>query len=261
MNNIRISYIQADLVWEDSRANLKRFECYLKQIKDVDLVILPEMFNTGFSANVKKLAQSQDGKLTQWLMFQSKSFNFAIMGSAIIEDSGKYYNRLLMASPDGELRYYDKRHLFRMGGEDESFDSGRRVEIFNYLGWRIRPLICYDLRFPVWSRNVNNYDLLIYVANWPAVRSEVWKTLLKARAIENQSYVVGVNRVGSDGMKINYSGNSMVVDPKGNAISEIAENTEGFNKITLSLDELIKFREKFPVHLDADDFKILGVDR
>jgi predicted amidohydrolase len=260
MDKIAITYIQTDLFWENSAANLEKFERYFKQIKDTHMVILPEMFNTGFSMNVKDLAQGQNGEVVQWLLNQSKKNSFAIVGSTIICDENKHYNRLLMVSPNGEINYYDKRHLFRMGNEGDNFDAGTRMAIFNYLGWRIRPLICYDLRFPVWSRNQNNYDMLIYVANWPAARCEVWKTLLKARAIENQCYVVGVNRIGEDGMKISYAGDSMVIDPKGNVISEIVENKEGFSTITLSLSELQNFKEKFPVHLDADNFKIMDID-
>ena len=260
MDNIKITYIQTDLCWEDSPVNLEKFERYFEQIKDTHLVILPEMFNTGFSMNVKELAQPMHGDLVQWLLSQSKKFNFTIIGSAIIKDSEKYYNRLLMVSPNGVINCYDKHHLFRMGKEDENFDAGMRMEIFNHLGWRIRPLICYDLRFPIWSRNRSNYDMLIYVANWPAARHEVWKTLLKARAIENQCYVVGVNRIGTDGMNISYSGDSVVIDAKGNVVSEIAKNCEGFNTISLLLSELQNFREKFPVHLDADDFRLMGID-
>lgn len=257
MEKLTLTYIQADLIWEDSSANLNNFENYFKQIKDTDLVVLPEMFNTGFSMNVKELAQPQSGEVVQWLLAQAQKYNFAIMGSAIIYEAQHYYNRLIMAFPTGEIKWYDKRHLFRMGKEDKNFSAGMRMEIFDYLGWRIRPLICYDLRFPVWSRNQNNYDLLIYVSNWPASRSEVWKTLLKSRAIENQCYVVGVNRIGYDGMGIEYTGDSMIINSRGNCISEIPENNVGLATVTISLNELQQFREKFPVHLDADDFRIM----
>jgi len=259
MDNLTVVYIQADLIWENSDANLKNFEKYFKQIEKADIVVLPEMFNTGFSMNVKELAQTMQGEVATWLKTKAMEHKFAIMGSIIINDENNYYNRLLMAYPNGELEWYDKRHLFRMGNEHENYSAGSRMPVFNYLGWRIRPLICYDLRFPVWSRNQNNYDLLIYVANWPKSRSEVWLTLLKARAIENQCYVVGVNRVGTDGMGIEYSGDSMVIDPKGNVVSALSENANGIGISSISLSELQLFRQKFPVHFDADDFNILGI--
>jgi len=256
MDNLTIAYIQSDLVWEDSLANLNKFENYFKQIEQADLVILPEMFNTGFTMNVKQFAQPKNGHVTQWLKSQALQNNFAIMGSTIISNEANYFNRLLMIYPCTELKWYDKRHLFRMGNEHQTFTAGERIRVFPYIGWRIRPLICYDLRFPVWSRNLNNYDLLVYVANWPAPRREVWKTLLKARAIENQCYVVGVNRIGKDGMNIEYAGDSMVINPKGEIISEVPEHTEGIGIATISLPELNSFRKKFPVHLDSDNFQI-----
>ncbi len=259
MDKLNIAYIQADLIWENSAANLKMFENRLKQIKKADLVVLPEMFNTGFTMNVKKQAQLPTGEAILWLKQMAKEYNFAIMGSIIITDGSKTYNRLIMAYPTGEINWYNKRHLFRMGDEHKSFAAGSQKLISNYMGWRICPLICYDLRFPVWSRNQNNYDLLIYVANWPAARRKVWKTLLKARAIENQSYVIGVNRVGIDGMNIEYSGDSVVIDPKGIVISQLSESTEGIGIATISLNELQQFRDKFPVHYDADDFTVSNI--
>jgi predicted amidohydrolase len=260
MNNLTIAYIQADLIWENSSANLKKFENHFEQIEQADIVVLPEMFNTGFTMNVDEMAQKYNGELVQWMKQQALKHNFAILGSAIINDKDKNYNRFIMAYPCGDIKYYDKRHLFRMGNEHENFEAGSRMEIFKFAGWRIRPLICYDLRFPVWSRNRNNYDVLIYVANWPAARNEVWNTLLKARAIENQCYVIGVNRIGNDGMNIEYTGNSMVIDPRGNIISQQSENKEGIEILTISLSKLNDFRKKFPVHFDADVYTLLGLD-
>lgn len=257
MNNLTIAYIQANLVWENSEANLQKFENQFKDIDKADIVILPEMFNTGFTMNVAKQAQQHDGVVVKWMQEQATTHNFAVFGSVIINDAGKIFNRFIMAYPNQKINWYDKRHLFRMGKEHENFTAGSKIQISEYSNWRIRPLICYDLRFPVWSRNTNNYDLLIYVANWPAARRNVWNTLLKARAIENQCYVVGVNRIGKDGMNIEYSGDSMIINPKGNIVSELPVNKEGIGITTISLNELQKFRDKFPVGFDADDFNIL----
>jgi len=256
MENLNIALLQPDLAWENTSANLTKLEAMFKQVGPVDLVFLPEMFNTGFSMNVKDLAQSMNGKVVNWMKEQALENNFGMVGSTIIENNQQVFNRLIMAYPCASVKYYDKRHLFRMGEEDKQFSKGTKSKVFNYYGWRIKTLICYDLRFPVWSRNRNDYDLLVYVANWPGSRNEVWKTLLKARAIENQCYVVGVNRVGTDGTGITYSGNSMVIDPKGTIISSLEPNEEGICKATLSLPDLQIFREKFPVHLDADEFEL-----
>jgi predicted amidohydrolase len=260
MNDLRVAYIQTALAWEDSEANLKMFDGYLDKITDTDLVVFPEMFNTGFSMNVEKLAQSVNGKVVSWMKSKALENNFAIAGSIMAKDHGRYVNRFIMAYPCGDAVWYDKRHLFRMGEEDKVFSPGKSIEVFNFYGWKVRPLICYDLRFPVWSRNRNDYDLLIYVANWPAPRRHVWETLLKARAIENQCYVIGVNRIGTDGMGLSYSGNSVVIDPKGFVISALNEGETGIGNAVLNLDELNQFREKFPVHLDADEFTINGLD-
>jgi predicted amidohydrolase len=256
MDKITIAYIQADLVWEDSVKNLALFNDYINKIEKADLVVLPEMFNTGFSMNVEKLAQPAKGAVLNWMKEKALENNFAIAGSLMVNDSGNYFNRFTFVYPCNDVKTYDKRHLFRMGNEHQIFSPGTLQPVFDYLGWKIRPLICYDLRFPVWSRNRNNYDLLIYVANWPAPRREVWKILLKARAIENQCYVLGVNRVGADGMNLQYKGDSMLVDYKGNVISELPEDESGIAYASICLSELQKFRDKFPVYLDADDFEI-----
>ncbi|HAM99112.1 MAG TPA: amidohydrolase [Marinilabiliales bacterium] len=256
MENLKVAFIQTDLAWENPSANIKTSDRWVDQVGTADVIVLPEMFNTGFTMNVASMAQSNSGQTIQWMKNKSLENNTSIMGSLIVRDEEKYYNRFVMAYPCADIRWYDKRHLFRMGGEHENFSAGNHQRVFKYFGWRIKPLICYDLRFPVWSRNRNNYDLLIYVANWPAPRREVWKTLLKARAIENQCYVIGVNRVGTDGMGITYAGDSMIIDFKGQVISELPEGEQGIGTATLSMSELRIFREKFPVHLDADDFEI-----
>lgn len=258
MDKLKVAYIQSDIEWENSSKNLRKLDDLLNSIEDADLVVLPEMFNTGFTMNVEKVAQSNNGMVSLWLKKYALERNCALMGSTIVKEEAKFYNRLMMAFPCSAVQHYDKRHLFRMGNEHEQFSPGSQRTIFNFMGWRIKPLICYDLRFPVWSRNENNYDLLVYVANWPGARREVWNTLLKARAIENQCYVIAVNRVGNDGMGINYTGDSMIINPRGEIISELPINSEGVGYAELSLSELNSFRKKFPVHLDADSFKVLG---
>ena len=255
MKNLNIALIQEDIVWENSYANLNLFDKKLKNIAAADLVILPEMFNTGFSMNPEKVAQGKNGVAVSWMKEKAIEGNFAMIGSIATQENNKYYNRLMMSYPCTSVKHYDKRHLFRMGGEHEEYSAGTESKVWPYFGWRIKALVCYDLRFPVWSRNKNDYDLLIYIANWPAPRAEVWKTLLKARAIENQCYVVGVNRVGQDGRGIKYNGDSMVVDPKGIVIEKL-DNKPGIITSQLNLSELNVFREQFPVHLDADEFEL-----
>lgn len=256
MGTLRITYIQPDIIWEDADANLLQYDQYLEQSQPSDIVILPEMFSSGFTMHTKHVAQMMDGKCVQWMINRSQHLQTAIMGSLVIEEKGKYYNRMLFITPEGNLHIYDKRHLFRMGNEHEVYQQGKTSIVFEYKGWRIKPIICYDLRFPVWIRNRNNYDLLVCVANWPAARSTVFTTLLKARAIENQCYVAGVNRVGRDTNGLYYSGDSSIIDPKGEIISSLKEEKNGIGFAELSMVELNKFREKFPVMLDADDFEL-----
>jgi len=260
MDKLKVAIIQSNLIWENSSGNLDLFNIHLKKISQADIVVLPEMFNTGFTQNVAEMAQPINGPVVSWMKKRALENNYALLGSLIIKEDEKYFNRFIMAFPCTDIKWYDKRHLFRMGGEHENFTSGTKQQIFSYIGWRIKPLICYDLRFPVWSRNKNNYDLLVYVSNWPQPRREVWITLLKARAIENQCYVIGVNRVGTDGMGIEYSGDSMVIGPKGEVLCELPKGQEGIGEVTLSLSELEAFRTKFPVFADADTFTISGVE-
>ncbi len=281
--NLKITTIQSDLHWENVDENLAMFTEKIASInEETDLIVLPEMFTTGFTMNSAKLAESMNGKSVLWMKNQSKNTNAVIVGSLIIKEEfltspleGRlrgvnYFNRLIWAQPDGVILHYDKRHLFRMANEHEHFSAGNTRLIVELKGWKICPLICYDLRFPVWSRNKPTthhsppithypspaYDCLIYIANWPEARKEPWSKLLEARAIENQVYVVGVNRVGTDGKDISYSGNSAVIDPKGNAISTIPEHQNSIQTIELNRQELEEFREKFPVGLDGDDFDI-----
>ena len=258
MNNLNFSCIQSDLVWENIDSNLNMFSEKLKLIsKDTDIVILPEMFTTGFSMNSLQLAESMNGKSVNWMKEQAKKQNKIIIGSVIIKENKNYYNRCITMFPNGEYFTYDKGHLFRMEKEHEDFTKGKTKTIFKHNGWRICTLICYDLRFPVWSRNKNDYDLMIYIASWPESRREVWNTLLKARAIENQSYVIGVNRIGKDGEGITYSGDTVIIDPKGRIIQKAKDYQEEIINADLSLSELNQFREKFPVFLDADEFKLV----
>ena len=256
--NLKITVLQSELHWENVDKNLSMFTDKIASITDAtDLIVLPEMFTTGFTMDSAKFAETKSGKTIQWMKLQAKNKNAAIVGSIIIAEEGKYYNQLIWANPDGEIWSYNKRHLFRMAGENQYYSAGTERIIVDWKGWKICPLICYDLRFPVWSRNqMPLYDCLIYIANWPEARKEPWSKLLEARAIENQVYVLGVNRVGVDGKNIPYSGNSVVIDPKGNAISKIPSHQNYIQTIELNRQELDDFREKFPVSIDADDFEI-----
>ena len=256
--NLKITIIQSELHWENVEENLAMFAKKIEAINEqTDIVVLPEMFTTGFSMESVKLAEKMDGKSVKWMKQLAVKKNVVVTGSLIIEEEGNYYNRLIWAQPDETILTYDKRHLFRMAEEDKHFTAGEDRLIVEWKGWKICPLICYDLRFPVWSRNsLPAFDCLIYIANWPEARKEPWNKLLEARAIENQVYVVGVNRVGVDGKEISYSGNSAVIDPKGNAISDITPELNEVITIELNKTDLEDFREKFPVGLDADDFEV-----
>lgn len=254
---LKIAAFQFDLEWENIQANLEKVDRLLESLPaDVDIVFLPEMFSTGFTMNAATVAETMDGKTIVWLKERSSKYGVAICGSLVTQEGGKFYNRLVFVEPSGKISHYDKRHLFTMGGENKAYTHGQSRLILDYLGWRICPLICYDLRFPVWSRNLKNYDLLAYVANWPEQRSLVWNMLMKARAIENQSYVVGVNRVGADGNKITYSGQSQIIDAKGTELAVGKEYSEEVVFAELSYSKLERFRTKFPVLDDADPYSI-----
>jgi omega-amidase len=258
MQDLKISLIQSPLHWESPDANMAMFEEKIWKIREqTDIIILPEMFTTGFTMHARELAEPMNYKACKWMKQQAAQTKAVVTGSVIIKENGKYFNRLLWVEPDGQFFHYDKRHLFRMAEEDKTFFAGNKKLIREVKGWKIFPLICYDLRFPVWSRNVGNeYDLLIYVANWPQARSTAWKTLLKARAIENLSYCVGLNRVGEDAKGISYSGDSQLINYKGEELFNAADE-ECIHTISLNYDELKAFREKFPADLDADKFEIL----
>jgi predicted amidohydrolase len=267
MKNLQISIIQADLVWENKSANLKQLEEKILQLPYTEIVVLPEMFSTGFSMRSKDLAETMEGETVQWMRTIAKQKKIILTGSLIIEKEGRYFNRLIWMLPNGELGYYDKRHLFGYAGEHQHYSSGNKRLIASVKGWKINLIICYDLRFPVWMRqqkdtegsfeNVHSeYDLLICVANWPEKRVNAWRTLLMARAIENQCYVVAVNRVGNDGNGNYHSGNSMVINPLGEIVFEKAHETFE-HTLQLNGSLLSEIRTSLPFLKDADQFLIL----
>jgi len=253
---LNVTIIQTNLNWENKVVNLLHIEELINSIEsETDLIILPEMFSTGFSMNSKLLAEDESGVTVNWMKQISKKNNCLLIGSIIAEQEHKYFNRLYCVFPNGNFLTYDKRHLFSYGNEHLHYYSGNEQLIVDWLGWKICPLICYDLRFPVWSRNTMNYDLLIYVANWPNRRAFAWNTLLKARAIENQSYTIGVNRVGVDGIGLEYSGDSQILDFVGNTLFEIS-NVECQKTISLDKESQIAFRSQFGFLNDQDKFNI-----
>ena len=261
MSTLTISTIQTSLLWEEKSANLRMLEQKIASIEEkTEIVVLPEMFSTGFSMNPSLLAEKMDGETIQWMQRVSRENGVIITGSVIIEEEGMFYNRLIWMLPNGQYGHYDKRHLFAYAGEDEKYSAGNKRLIASAKGWKINLQVCYDLRFPVWARQQKKedgaeYDLLLYVANWPERRSHAWKTLLCARAIENHCYVIGVNRVGTDGNNIYHSGNSLVIDPLGQVLYHMADEEDVFT-ITLQKEKLEEVREKFPFWKDADSFNI-----
>ncbi len=254
MSVIRVALIQSELVWQDSLANQRYFEQQFRQHPGVQLFVLPEMFNSGFSMDSTRIAETMEGLTVQWMQQQAKLTGAALCGSVAIADQGQIFNRLLFVTPDAVVQFYDKRHLFRMGGEQQHYQAGSERVIVTYLGFRFCLQVCYDLRFPVFARNQQDYDALIYVANWPQPRRLAWRTLLQARAIENQAYVLGCNRIGSDANSLNYSGDSLVVDYLGQICSELPVGQAGVLVTELDLDALQQFKQKFPAYLDADAF-------
>ena len=261
MSTLAITTIQTDLIWEEKSANLLMLEQKINRIEQkTEIVVLPEMFNTGFSMKPERLAETMDGESVEWMKRMSRENGIVLTGSLMIEEDGNYYNRMIWMLPNGQYGHYDKRHLFAYAEEDKHYSPGNKRLIASVKGWKINLLVCYDLRFPVWARQVQNeagaeYDVLIYVANWPERRSHAWKTLLCARAIENQCYVVGVNRVGNDGNEIYHSGNSLVIDPLGQVLYHLADEEE-VNSITLEKETLHELRAKFRFWKDADRFNI-----
>jgi predicted amidohydrolase len=258
MSVLKVTTFQAYLFWENTAKNLQNLGLRLSGIREkTDLIVLPEMFNTGFSMNTEALAEEMNGTTMKWMLQQAKRFDCVVTGSLIIKEKNKFYNRLIWMRPDGSFEKYDKRHLFGMGKEDDYYTPGKDKLIVELNGWKICPVICYDLRFPVWLRNKNpEYDLLLIVANWPEKRSLHWRTLIPARAVENLSYVVGVNRVGHDGNEIYHSGDSMCIDPNGKTVY-YKPNDEDLYTFSISKEEVVKARRLFPFLKDADNFKLL----
>ena len=262
MSTLAITIIQSNLIWEEKSANLRLFEKKIMDIEEkTEVVVLPEMFSTGFSMKPEGLAETMDGETIGWMRRVSRENGIILTGSVIIKENENFYNRLVWMLPNGEYGYYDKRHLFAYGEEDKHYSAGKKRLIASVKGWKINLQVCYDLRFPVWARQQPKedgaeYDVLIYVANWPERRSHAWKTLLCARAIENQCYVVGVNRVGTDGNNIYHSGNSLVIDPLGQVLYHMADEEDVFT-IALQKEKLEEVRTRFPFWQDADPFNII----
>ncbi len=256
---LKVALIQSDLVWENPKQNRLNFTKKITAIsQQVDLIILPEMCTTGFTMHASELAENMQGESVKWMVEMAKMSNAAIVGSFIITEANKYYNRLLFVHPEGKIEIYDKRHTFTLAGEDKVYEAGNKKIIVDYKGWKICPLVCYDLRFPVWARNTEDYDLLLYVANWPKLRITAWDALLKARAIENMTYCVGVNRVGLDINNYEYSGSSAVYDVLGEKISNIALGKEQTEIVTLDKNHIKKYRDRFRFLGDKDIFNLIA---
>ncbi len=262
MQDLKIAFIQTRLYWEDPRANRLHFDRLLDNIQSKpDLIVLPETFNTGFPVDPALLAEKPDGESFRWLQQKANETGAVVCASMLMESGEQFHNSLIWMRPDGSFRQYNKRHVFRMGGEHERISPGDSHLLTRLNGWNIRPMVCYDLRFPVWCKNTYEnghfeYDFMFFVANWPAVRAMPWKQLLIARAIENQAYVLGVNRVGKDGNGIEYAGDSWLVDPKGQVVAAAKPNEEAVIEATLDFDELHGFRKKFNVGMDWDKFEL-----
>jgi predicted amidohydrolase len=261
-NDLNVTLVQTKIHWQSPEENMLWFESRLEHLYGkTDLIILPEMFTTGFSMEPGKFAEKPEGKAMKWMQDVASKYKAAVVGTLMMEENGAFFNRAVWMLPGGNYFYYDKRHLFRMAGENNQYKSGERRLILDYKGWNICPLICYDLRFPVWSRNrvisgKYEYDLLIYMANWPEKRSFAWKSLLIARAIENQAYVAGINRIGNDGNNVIYSGDSAILDYVGEKISRTERFGDRVETVTLKKSALHDFREQFPAGMDADRFYI-----
>lgn len=255
MKNLMVALVQQIITPNAPDENLARYASALALMnKPVDLIVLPEVFTTGFCSSARQYAEAVDGRAYQWMQEQAAKFNAVVTGSLVVKEGDTYFNRLVWMRPDGSYVHYDKRHLFRMAGEHTRYAIGTERLLVELNGWRILPLICYDLRFPVWSRNRNDYDMLIYVANWPSARALHWNRLLQARAIENLSYVVGVNRVGMDEAEQHYTGDSSIYGPAGELIATSQEPEVA--TVELFADHLISYRERFPAYLDADKFEL-----
>ncbi len=256
MENLNVALIQTELFWENAEKNREHFSKKIAAIQNSDLIILPEMFSTGFSMQPKPLAESENGKTLQWMQQTAKENSTALAGSVIIEEDKKYYNRMFFVFPNGDYQTYDKRHRFTFAGEHHEYSAGEKRLIVEYKGWKICPLICYDLRFPVWARNTEYYDFLFYNANWPQKRVYAWDHLLKARAIENMSYVAGVNRIGSDANNNSYNGHSIVLDALGKPLTQENLETDEIIQVELDAEKLKQTRKDFAFLQDQDAFSL-----
>ena len=256
-NTLQVAIIQTHLVWENPIQNRQLLSKKIETLPEtIDVIVLPEMFTTGFTMNASQLAETMQGDTINWMQTIAKQRKVAITGSIIIKENNLFYNRLLFVYPDGKMDTYDKRHTFTLAGEDKVFASGSEKKIIHYKGWKLCLMICYDLRFPVWARNVEAYDVLFYVANWPNIRIQAWDTLLKARAIENMAYCIGVNRVGLDGNNHEYSGHSAVYDVLGNRIDQMPFDKEAVEIVTLHKSEIETYRVKLNFLEDMDSFTL-----
>lgn len=264
MQNLKVTLIQTNIIWENIDANLKRYdEQYLSKIlpNQTDLILFPELFSTGFSMKTQELAEEMKGLTIKWMQKWATKLNTQIGGSLIIKENNQYFNRFVIVSKNGVETQYDKKHLFRMGEENNHFTAGNERVVYTLKGWKLLLQVCYDLRFPVYSRNqtINaekEYDAVIYIANWPEVRSRIWSTLLKARAIENQAFCVGLNRVNKDGHDMNHSGNSAIIDPWGNEVLTIKQNVENLTTFELDREIIVDINNRFPAYLDADSHNL-----
>lgn len=254
MQDLKITLIQADIIWENPQKNLNKYSQWIENVEETDVVILPEMFTTGFSMHPEVLKETMEGPSIKWMQALAKEKNIVLVGSLIIEENNQIYNRALWVFPNGEIQKYDKRHLYTMGQEHLFYSPGRTKTIIEFKGWKFCPQICYDLRFPAFTRNLEDYDVVFYMANWPSPRHHVWKNLLVSRAIENQAYCFGVNRTGVDGTGISYLGDSACVSPKG--IAEFMGENENIQTFEISYSELHNFRKRFPLLDDRDTFRI-----
>ena len=254
-SSLRLALLQFDITWENRDANIEQLENMLQHQENFDLILLPEMWSTGFSMRTESVSESEPGPALSWMIAHSQKLNAAIAGSVSVEANGQYYNRLYFVHPDGSFDHYDKKHLFSYGKEDNHYTSGDERKIIDYKGWRIMPVICYDLRFPVWCRNNLNYDLMIIVANWPTPRIHHWDALLKARAIENQCYIAALNRTGKDGNGLEYPGHSTVIDMNGISLLSM-DDKAGVGKITIEKETLDHYREHYRFLQDQDAFEL-----
>lgn len=256
MRDLKVSLIQAATHWHDPQANMNMYAQRIESLAGkTDVIVLPETLLSGFTREARANAEGMQGEGVAWMCEMAQRADAAVTGSLVIAENGAIYNRLIWATPEGGLQWYDKRHLFRMAGEHKRYAGGDRRLVVEWRDWRICPLVCYDLRFPVWCRNREDYDLMLFVANWPRARRHAWRSLLVARAIENLSWVVGVNRIGRDGNEVDYAGDSLIIDPLGEIVADLADRDDSVT-CALSAAELREHRERFPAHLDADRFSI-----